>query len=120
MGIYDRDYYSDQRTARGISLGGDRDMVTMLVVVSVGLFVVNMLVGGSEVNWGQRWLFRHMSVYPDTLTRPWMWWQLVTYGFAHANFSHLFWNMFALWIFGGMSSRSTVSAKSSGSIWLHS
>ncbi|NNF16349.1 MAG: rhomboid family intramembrane serine protease [Gammaproteobacteria bacterium] len=27
-------------------------------------------------------------------------WQLVTYGFLHANMSHLFFNMFALWMFG--------------------
>ena len=27
-------------------------------------------------------------------------WQLVTYMFLHANFSHLFGNMFALWMFG--------------------
>lgn len=27
-------------------------------------------------------------------------WQLVTYGFLHANFMHLFLNMFGLWMFG--------------------
>jgi membrane associated rhomboid family serine protease len=27
-------------------------------------------------------------------------WQLVTYGFLHGNFTHLFFNMFALWMFG--------------------
>lgn len=27
-------------------------------------------------------------------------WQLLTYMFMHANFSHLFFNMFALWMFG--------------------
>ena len=27
-------------------------------------------------------------------------WQLVTYMFMHGNFSHLFFNMFALWMFG--------------------
>lgn len=28
-------------------------------------------------------------------------WQLITYGFLHGNFSHLFMNLFALWMFGG-------------------
>ncbi len=28
------------------------------------------------------------------------WWQPVTYMFLHANFSHLFFNMFAVWMFG--------------------
>ncbi len=27
-------------------------------------------------------------------------WQLLSYQFVHANFSHLFFNMFALWMFG--------------------
>lgn len=27
-------------------------------------------------------------------------WQVLTYGFLHANFSHLFFNMFAVWMFG--------------------
>lgn len=27
-------------------------------------------------------------------------WQLVTYSFLHGNFSHLFFNMFAVWMFG--------------------
>jgi membrane associated rhomboid family serine protease len=28
-------------------------------------------------------------------------WQLVTYGFLHGGLTHLFFNMFALWMFGG-------------------
>jgi membrane associated rhomboid family serine protease len=27
-------------------------------------------------------------------------WQLVTYGFLHGSFNHLFFNMFAVWMFG--------------------
>lgn len=27
-------------------------------------------------------------------------WQLITYSFLHANFNHLFFNMFAIWMFG--------------------
>jgi len=27
-------------------------------------------------------------------------WQLITYGFLHGNFTHLFFNLFALWMFG--------------------
>jgi membrane associated rhomboid family serine protease len=27
-------------------------------------------------------------------------WQIVTYQFLHADFSHIFWNMFGLWMFG--------------------
>ena len=30
------------------------------------------------------------------------WWQPITYMFLHANFSHIFFNMFAVWMFGPM------------------
>ena len=33
------------------------------------------------------------------------WWQPVTYMFLHANFSHIFFNMFAVWMFGPMIER---------------
>ncbi|HLS70980.1 MAG TPA: rhomboid family intramembrane serine protease, partial [Chitinophagaceae bacterium] len=29
-------------------------------------------------------------------------WQILTHMFMHGNFAHLFFNMFALWIFGNM------------------
>ena len=33
-------------------------------------------------------------------TAPFMPWQLVTYSFLHGNMTHIFFNMFALWMFG--------------------
>lgn len=33
-------------------------------------------------------------------------WQFVTYMFMHSSFTHLFFNMFALWMFGGIIERS--------------
>ncbi len=38
---------------------------------------------------------------PGRVEIPGFWpWQLVTYGFLHGGFGHLFFNMFALWMFG--------------------
>ncbi|NNE45562.1 MAG: rhomboid family intramembrane serine protease [Rhodothermales bacterium] len=38
---------------------------------------------------------------PGIVDIPGFWpWQLVTYGFLHGGFGHLFFNMFALWMFG--------------------
>ncbi len=38
---------------------------------------------------------------PGQFEIPGFWpWQLVTYGFLHGGFGHLFFNMFALWMFG--------------------
>ncbi len=31
---------------------------------------------------------------------PFEWWQLVSYGFLHGSFTHIFLNMYALWLFG--------------------
>src|SRR5690625_4628974 len=44
------------------------------------------------------------NVVPTTqglaLAPPFHVWQLLSYGFLHAGFSHLFFNMFGLWMFG--------------------
>ena len=38
---------------------------------------------------------------PGLVNIPGFWpWQLITYGFLHGGFGHLFFNMFALWMFG--------------------
>ncbi len=38
--------------------------------------------------------------------------QFITYMFLHANFEHIFFNMFALWMFGVRSSMNSVAALS--------
>ena len=55
-------------------------------------------------------LFLQMTIVPpETMqgalgfnfaTAPARWWSVVTYMFAHHDFWHLFWNMYALFIFG--------------------
>jgi membrane associated rhomboid family serine protease len=99
MGIYDRDYYRDEQPEPGIQLG-QRTVVTNLVIVNVALFLLNMFL---VVDKGPpNWLTDHLSITPDVFGKPWLWWKLITYGFAHApgNINHIFWNMLGLWMFG--------------------
>jgi membrane associated rhomboid family serine protease len=43
--------------------------------------------------------FYYLSMIPSMVLQG-AWWQFLTYMFVHANFSHIFFNMFALYIFG--------------------
>ncbi len=46
-------------------------------------------------------MFMNFALWPATDPRsPFMPWQLLTYGFLHGNTTHIFFNMFGLWMFG--------------------
>ena len=68
-------------------------MTRALILANVGIFIVQWLSHGSNVGWFALWpwgssLFRY--------------WQVVTYAFLHDpnNLAHIFFNMFALYMFG--------------------
>ncbi len=92
MGIYDRDYVRQERP--GFHWGGDRMMVTNLVLVNVGIYFVNLLLDGKLSEW--------MWLRADVFSHPSQIWRLLTYGFAHdpSDWHHIFGNMLALWFFG--------------------
>ncbi len=46
-------------------------------------------------------MYMNFALWPATDPRsPFMPWQLLTYGFLHGNTTHIFFNMFGLWMFG--------------------
>lgn len=92
MGLYDRDYIRDDQQP-GFFLGAQRSMVTTLILINVGVFLVDVLVENHALE-------AYLGVTADVFRKPWNLWQLVTAGFYHAGFWHLFWNMFGLWMFG--------------------
>jgi len=91
MGLYDRDYVRDQ--PRGFFLGGDRSMVTNLILINVGVFLADSLFDQA--------ISERLWVQSDLFQKPWNAWQLLTCGFVHAPaIMHVGINMFELWFFG--------------------
>lgn len=99
MGIYDREYYRTER--QGASSYAPRSIVGWLILVNVAAWLIDFLTPETSLG-GSHWLSDHMAVHVGTLTRPWLWWQFLTAGFAHSptNFQHILFNMFGLFIFG--------------------
>ncbi|HTY92246.1 MAG TPA: rhomboid family intramembrane serine protease [Steroidobacteraceae bacterium] len=61
-----------------------------LLLANVAVFVLQLLTGTLLPQWFALWP-------PGTLFEPW---QLLTYAFLHEGFLHIFFNMFALFMFG--------------------
>ncbi len=98
MGIYDRPYYQDEQRP-SFSLSG-RSMIVNVIIVNVVVFIVDAFLFGNS-NSAYR-PSRIMAVHSDTLLKPWMWWQFLTYGFCHSphNAGHILGNMLGLFFLG--------------------
>jgi len=98
MGIYERDYYQGEQS--GIQLGGPRTMVATIVLINVAVYLVQILTRQEEPNVG--WFTDTFKMHGDLLQRPWLFYQLLTYGFLHAPFDlwHILMNMLGLWFLG--------------------
>lgn len=69
-----------------------------LLLLNVVLFAAQALFDPLLVHWFALWPPASPQ-YPATPSFEI--WQLLTYGFLHGSLGHLFFNMFALWMFGG-------------------
>jgi membrane associated rhomboid family serine protease len=68
-----------------------------LLIANVGIFGVQKLTGDLLVGPFALW---PLSTGPATVAPPFEFWQLLSYGFLHGGFDHLFFNMLALYMFG--------------------
>jgi len=66
--------------------------------VTQALIVINVFVFGAEAVLGGA-VSSSLALWP--LGPQFMPWQVLTYAFVHASFSHLLFNMFGLYMFGG-------------------
>jgi membrane associated rhomboid family serine protease len=70
------------------------DVVKNLLIINILSYVATHLTG----DFGQEWLLRLSVYYPGSdYFRPY---QIITYMFMHGGFTHIFFNMFALYMFG--------------------
>jgi membrane associated rhomboid family serine protease len=67
--------------------------------VTIALIVVNILVFLFGYIDRQNRLV-YLALIPSYVVQAGAWWQIVTYMFVHANWSHIFFNMLALFLFG--------------------
>jgi membrane associated rhomboid family serine protease len=107
MGLDSRDYY------RPSGLGGFSffpPVLKNLIIINVAVFFIQMILENISYNGipGITWndvFMRYFALYPlsgnEAVGLPsFQIWQLLTYQFMHANFTHILFNMFALWMFG--------------------
>lgn len=84
---------------------GDLPPITRaLLMANVGLFLAQMGLGDGPFLDFMLWplgtypIGMNAGVFDQVGFLPW---QLLSYGFLHGGLTHLFFNMFALWMFGG-------------------
>lgn len=69
--------------------------VKNLLIINVIFFFATFVFQKTGICDLDKWLGLHYFGAPDFHV-----WQIITYMFMHANFEHIFFNMFALWMFG--------------------
>lgn len=96
MGLYDRDYLREEAQP-GMQLRAPRSMVITIIIINVAVFLVNYVFTSDSDS-----IMYTLSANVYSLIHPWMWWQLVTSGFAHApnDINHILFNMLGLYFLG--------------------
>jgi membrane associated rhomboid family serine protease len=76
-----------------------------LIVVNVGIFLAQFLMWNWLVGNFALWPFSSAAQYRLSGVPSFQVWQVVTYAFLHGGAAHLFFNMLALYMFGGQLER---------------
>lgn len=81
-----------------IRIGGPlTPVVKYFIIANVAVFIFTMLLS----NEGRVKFFGFFGLVPDVFWSSYTIWQLVTFNFLHSGLAHVFFNLFAIWIFGG-------------------
>lgn len=102
MGIYDRDYERNGGFGQspGLRLDGPRTLTTNLVLLTLGVYLLQIFTQSSRFDAG--WVTHYGSLSTDVFTQPWLFFEFLTYGFLHDpnDIKHIVFNMIGLWFFG--------------------
>ncbi len=105
-------YYNQNDSYKPMGFGGFSffpPVIKNLLILNVVIFILDKLIltniafNGAT---GGYWITRFFALNPlsgaDYYGQPYNFqiWQLVTYQFLHGDITHIFFNMFALWMFG--------------------
>jgi len=77
-----------------------------IIGVCIAIFLAQNISPQSSLGLMIQNTLAHMALWPisSATLQPWQLsfqpWQLITYAFLHGGFNHLFFNMFAVWMFG--------------------
>ena len=125
MGIYDRDYARDRRPGPGggppqgrlVGVLGMWSVNTWIILINIAVYLIDQFtpivqvvvattkrpdgtVAGVTAPMHLLTAYGHFSTATGFMQLEV--WRLVTFQFLHANFTHIFFNMFGLFIFGGI------------------
>ncbi len=97
MGIYNRDYYSEEPRIRFVSPLGPSwktSAVTWIIGINVAIWLLQVITRGG--------LTALLYCPPDKVVGGWQFWRLLTAAFCHSEvqLSHIFFNMLMLFFFG--------------------
>jgi membrane associated rhomboid family serine protease len=91
------------KTARAIRRGGDPVGTYVLIAINVLAFLGSS-VGGASVtgNGGGSSVYAHGALFGPAIAHNHEYWRLITSGFLHANLLHILFNMYFIYVLGGM------------------
>ncbi len=109
MGIYDREYYRDE--PGGFHLRKPGTIIGWIILINVVVYLADGFMTtekvhtfeGVAVNVPSHPVNDALALHASDLARPWLWWRLLTYGFAHDSYpaiGHILFNMLGLFFLG--------------------
>ena len=118
MGIESRGYYRDSfEYQKPWSSGTQRTMVVTLIIINIIVFTLDiftprvlpdgsLIPGNQALDNSGHWLSHFLALKSEIFQRPWQFFDLLTYGFAHSPLDglggpmHLIFNMLSLYFLG--------------------